>query len=208
VICLRDCLVALSARGLCIARGFPALAWISNNGDGTFTNPVLYADYPDPDISRGGDDFYFATTTLVSTPGLTILHSQDLVNWEIVSHVIPRLEGRPQYDLNGGSAYRSGIFAPSLRYYHGSFYVVTTPVGGPDLYLRTELDFVQNQGICSYSIDEAHWTELGGRFDLAFDWRTGTFQGEQFAIFCFNPRPGSGFVDVDWFRFTDTRSKE
>ena len=46
-------------------------------------------------------------------------------------------------------------------------------------------------------------TNLGGEFRLAFDWRTGTFQGEQFAIFCFNRNPGNSFVDVDWFHFTD-----
>lgn len=103
--------------------------WQSDNGDGTFTNPPLYADFPDPDIIRVGKDFYFATTTFVNVPGLTILHSQDLVNWQYVSHVIERLEGREQYDLKNGSAYRSGVFAPSLRYYNGTFYVVVTPVG-------------------------------------------------------------------------------
>lgn len=106
-----------------------ALAWQSDNGDGTFTNPPLYADYPDPDIIRVGGDFYFVTTTFVNSPGITILHSEDLVNWEIVSHVVPRLEGREQYDMKNGTAYRAGIFASSLRYYHGTFYIVTSPVG-------------------------------------------------------------------------------
>jgi beta-xylosidase len=92
-----------------------------------FSTPC-YADYPDPDIIRVGDDFYFATTTFVNTPGLTILHSQDLVNWEIVSHVVPRLDGRTQYDLKDGNAYRAGLFASSLRYHNGTFYVVVTPV--------------------------------------------------------------------------------
>jgi beta-xylosidase len=494
-------------------------AWNSDNHDGTFTNPPLYADYPDPDIIRVGEDFFLATTTFVNSPGLTILHSRDLVNWEIVSHVIPRLDGRPQYDLKDGSAYRSGVFAPSLRFHDGTFYVVTTPVGqntrvyyarnirgpwqhreldreafdpglfiesdgtgyiatsggwdghvtlltlssdfsriidarsifyypgiegskivkrddwyyifnalpaklaltcsraksifgpyetieilndrtgghqgaivdladgnwygfvmrdcgavgrmtfmspvfwadnwpvfgtpsargmvpatapkpvqgqatcqpptsddfnsptlgpqwqwnhnpddtrwsltersgflrlkstvaqdfwlarntltqkgqgpwsrgevkfdlshlkpgdicgfgalgkinahiaarcgsdgritlamivsedggksetrvneapfrGTDISLRTDLDFIQNKGSCSYSTDETHWTTLGGEFDLAFDWRTGTFQGEQYAIFCYSRHPSEGFVDVDWFKFTDTRSKK
>ena len=113
------------------ATGFPnpsAQAWQSDNGDGTFTNPPLYADYPDPDIIRVGGDFYFATTTFVNTPGLTILHSLDLVNWEIIAHVVPRLDGREQYDLKNGSAYRGGVFAPSLRFHDRTFYVVTTPV--------------------------------------------------------------------------------
>jgi beta-xylosidase len=494
-------------------------AWVSDNGDGTFTNPPLYADYPDPDIIRVGNDFYFATTTFVNSPGLTILHSRDLVNWELVAHVIPRLDGRPQYDLKDGGAYRAGIFAPSLRYRDGTFYVATTPMGqntriysardvrgpwrfheldraafdpglffdtdgtgyiatsgswdghvtllklspdlsrvvearglfyyrgaegskvikrgrwyyvfnavpsrlglicsratnifgpyetrdllddrtgghqgaivdlpdgnwfgfvmrdcgavgrmtfmspvyweddwpvfgtpgtpgrvpavarkpipgqaigqpatsddfdsptlglqwqwnhnpdnsrwslterpgwlrlrstvadnfwlapntltqkgqGPwsrsavkldlrhllpgdvcgfgtlgkvnahiaarcgddgritlamsvsvdgghsetrvdavpvpsaDLFLRTDLDFVRNRGTCAYSVDDAHWTTLGGEFDLAFDWRTGTFQGEQFAIFCYDPHRSDGFVDVDWFKFTNAKLTE
>ncbi len=105
------------------------LARQSDNGDGTYSNPPLYADFPDPDIIRVGDDFYFATTTFVNTPGLTILHSQDLVNWRYLSHVIKRLNGRSEYDLQKGTAYRSGIFAPSLRYHNGTFYVAVTPVG-------------------------------------------------------------------------------
>ena len=122
---------ALCALGLGLVAMFSASARQADNGDGTYTNPPLYADYPDPDIIRVGEDFYFATTTFANSPGLTILHSQDLVNWEIVSHVIPRLEGRPQYDLKDGGAYRGGIFAPSLRFCHGTFYVVTTPVNQP-----------------------------------------------------------------------------
>jgi len=107
---------------------YRAWAWQADRGDGTYANPLLYADYPDPDIIRVGEDFYFATTTFANSPGLTILHSQDLVNWQIVSHVIPRLEGREQYDLKNGTAYRVGVFAPSLRYHQGTYYIAVTPV--------------------------------------------------------------------------------
>jgi beta-xylosidase len=113
------------ALGFCLLN---TRAWQSDNGDGTFTNPPLYADYPDPDIIRVGEDFYFATTTFVNSPGLTILHSRDLVNWEIVSQVIPRLDGREQYDLKKGGDYRRGIFAPSLRCHDGTYYIAVTPV--------------------------------------------------------------------------------
>jgi beta-xylosidase len=82
-------------------------------------------------------------------------------------------------------------------------HVAAEPIQAKDLFLRTDLDFKRNKGICSYSFDGKNWTRLGGEFNLAFDWRTGTFQGEQFAIFCFNPSPGDGFVDVDQFRFVD-----
>lgn len=74
----------------------PTYGWQSDKGDGTFTNPPLYADFPDPDIIRVVNDFYFATTTFMNVPGLAILHSLDLVNWEYVSHVIGPLEGREQ----------------------------------------------------------------------------------------------------------------
>jgi beta-xylosidase len=68
---------------LCITR---ADAWQSDNGDGTFKNPVLYADYPDPDIIRVGRDFYMVSTTFADSPGINVLHSKDLVNWEIIRH--------------------------------------------------------------------------------------------------------------------------
>lgn len=106
-----------------------ALAWQSDLGDGMFRNPPLFADYPDPDIIRVDNTFYFATTTFANVPGLTLLASEDLVNWGIVGHVIARLEGREQYDLKNGSAYRSGVFAPSIRHFRGTFYIAVTPVG-------------------------------------------------------------------------------
>jgi hypothetical protein len=83
--------------------------------------------------------------------------------------------------------------------------VVSAPVSSTNIFLRTALDFIRNKGLCSYSEDGNNWTALGGEFDLKFDWRTGTFQGEQLAIFCFNPQPGDGFVDVDWFELQTSR---
>jgi beta-xylosidase len=106
-----------------------AQVWRSDNGDGTFTNPPLYADYPDPDIIRVGTDFYFATTTFANVPGLTILQSKDLVNWRIATHVIPRLEGSAKFDLKDGGDYRHGVYAASLRHHRGMFYIANTPVG-------------------------------------------------------------------------------
>lgn len=125
--------LACGALGLAIfATATPAAAqvWRSDTGRGTYANPPLNADYPDPDIIRVGEDFYFASTTFVNTPGLVILHSKDLVNWDIVGHVIPRLTGNPKYDLENGGDYRHGVYAPSLRYHMGRFYIAVTPVGG------------------------------------------------------------------------------
>ena len=101
-----------------------SLAWTSDNGDGTFTNPVLYGDYPDPDIIRVGSDFYLATTTFVSVPGLEILHSKDLINWTIAGYALTNFDISPKYSLIGGSEYGQGIWAPSLRFHDGTFYIV------------------------------------------------------------------------------------
>ncbi len=120
--------LALTA-GLVLTTALPAQVWRSDQGDGTYRNPVLFADYPDPDIIRVGDDFYFVTTTFANAPGVTILHSKDLVNWRIATHVIDRLDGDPRYDLTGGDAYRKGFYAASLRHHGGLFYVAVTPVG-------------------------------------------------------------------------------
>ncbi len=100
------------------------LAWTSDNHNGTFTNPVLNGDYPDPDIIRVGNDFYLATTTFVSAPGLEILHSKDLIHWEIAGYALPTLNFDARYNLIGGSEYAQGVWAPSLRYHDGTFYLV------------------------------------------------------------------------------------
>jgi beta-xylosidase len=122
---------SLMAAGLALAVLAAPLAhaWQADNGDGTYTNPPLNADYPDPDVIRVGEDFYFATTTFANAPGLRILHSRDLVNWTIAGHVLPRLPGGPAFDLDGGNVYRRGVFAPSLRFHQGEFIVAFTVVG-------------------------------------------------------------------------------
>lgn len=112
-----------------LATAAPAQVWRSDQGDGTYRNPVLFADYPDPDIIRVGKDFYFASTTFANSPGVTILHSKDMVNWQIVSHVVDRLDGDPRYDLKNGGDYRHGFYAASLRRHKGLFYLAVTPVG-------------------------------------------------------------------------------
>jgi len=128
---------------LSIALAPPAIAAPSPSppeaadGNGEYANPPIYADFPDPDIIRVGDDFYFATTTFANTPGLTILHSRDLVHWEYTGHVMSRLDGLDAYDLRGGTAYRAGVYAPSLRYRDGVFYIAVTPNGQNTRIYRT-----------------------------------------------------------------------
>ena len=89
----------------------------------TFTNPVIFADAPDPDVIRVGSDFYMVTTTMHLMPGVPVMHSKDLVNWKMISYVVPELKDSPTYDLEGGNVYGQGQWASSIRYHDGKFYV-------------------------------------------------------------------------------------
>lgn len=81
-----------------------ARAYQSDNGNGTFNNPVMYADYPDPTICRAGSDFYMVSTTFADSPGMTVLHSKDLVNWKIASHCATNLDWSTSYNTMGAVA--------------------------------------------------------------------------------------------------------
>ena len=94
--------------------------WVSDNGDGTFKNPVLHADYSDPDVIRVGDDFYLTASSFNEVPALPILHSKDLVNWQIIGNAFLYQPPFARYDsvTHGG-----GVWAPSMRYHKGEFYI-------------------------------------------------------------------------------------
>ena len=93
--------------------------WIPDQGDGTYCNPVLYADYSDPDVIRVGDDFYLTASSFNCIPGLPILHSTDLVNWSLVSHALKQLP-HPRYaEVQHGQ----GVWAPSIRHHEGLFWI-------------------------------------------------------------------------------------
>jgi len=104
----------------------------SDNGDGTYTNPVIFADFPDPDVIQVGDTYYMVTTTMFIFPGVTVLKSHDLVNWEYCSNAVPRFDFSPCYNLDGGNRYRHGQWATSLKYNNGKFYLlfITLDEGG------------------------------------------------------------------------------
>ncbi len=116
---------------LSIASFFTGSAQSSDNGDGTFTNPVIWADCPDPDVIRVGDDFYFVSTTMHLMPGAPVMHSKDLVNWEIISYLYDRFEETPRYSMEEGTVYGRGQWATSLRYRNGKFYAYFTPNDQP-----------------------------------------------------------------------------
>jgi beta-xylosidase len=94
--------------------------WVADNGDGTYKNPVLHADYSDPDAIRVGDDYYMISSSFSDVPGLPILHSKDLVNWELIGHALNRI---PPYDLYLKPQHGNGVWAPSIRYHKGEFYI-------------------------------------------------------------------------------------
>ena len=104
----------------------------SDNGDGTFTNPVIAADFPDPDVILVGDTYYMVTTTMFIFPGVTVLKSYDLVNWEYCSNAVSRFDFSPCYNLNGCNRYGHGQWATSLKYNNGKFYLlfITLDEGG------------------------------------------------------------------------------
>ena len=97
----------------------------------TFTNPVMWADLPDPDVIRVGDYFYMVSTTMHLMPGAPIMRSKDLVNWELVSYLFDKLTDTPKYDMEGGTVYGRGQWATSIRYHKGKFYALFSPNDAP-----------------------------------------------------------------------------
>jgi beta-xylosidase len=115
-----------SATAFAQTQGTASRVWSPDNGDGTYSNPIIHADYSDPDVVRVGEDFYMTASSFNAVPGLPILHSKDLVNWRIINHALrvqPPIEHfrKPQH---GG-----GVWAPSIRFHKGEFYVY---YGDPD----------------------------------------------------------------------------
>lgn len=104
----------------------------SDNGNGTYTNPLISADFPDPDVIRVGDTYYMVTTTMFVFPGVTVLKSHDLVNWEYCSNAVPRFDFSKCYDLDSCNRYGHGQWATSMKYHNGKFYLlfITLDEGG------------------------------------------------------------------------------
>jgi len=97
-----------------------SMVWVADNGDGTYKNPVLYADYSDPDVVRVENDFYMTASSFNCVPGLPVLHSVDLVNWKLISYALPRLAPADVYDK---PQHGKGVWAPCIRYHEGEFYI-------------------------------------------------------------------------------------
>ena len=119
-----------------------AQSWTADNGNGTYTNPLFYDEFSDPDILRVGDDYYLAGTTMHTVPGLVILHSKDLVNWENISYCFDRFDfDDDAFSLrNHKEIYGQGVWAPAIRYANGQFYVFTNINGkGLQCYISKDI---------------------------------------------------------------------
>ena len=94
--------------------------WVADLGNGNYKNPVLHADYSDPDAVRVGEDFYMTASSFEDVPGLPILHSKDLVNWKLIGHALPKLTPEAHFSK---PRHGEGVWAPSIRYHKGEFYI-------------------------------------------------------------------------------------
>jgi xylan 1,4-beta-xylosidase len=134
---VRRTLAILTLTGCALLGGAPpivaqpaARTWTADNGNGTFSNPLFYDEFSDPDLIRVGDEFFMTGTTMHAMPGLPVLRSRDLVNWELVSYALDRLDLGPEYRLDGGKEiYGKGIWAPSFRHHRGTFHIFSNVNG-------------------------------------------------------------------------------
>jgi len=94
--------------------------WVADKGNGTYQNPIIHADYSDPDVIRVGTDFYMTASSFNCAPGLPILHSKDLINWSIVAYAFQQ---QPPYNVFKNVQHGGGVWAPAIRYHNNEFYI-------------------------------------------------------------------------------------
>lgn len=145
-----------------------AYKWTADQGDGTYINPILNADFPDCDVIRVGDTYYFVSTTMYHFPGATILKSKDLVNWEYCANPLERIGDNDAYNLlKGKHHYSQGQWAASLNYCDGKFYLYFICYG------RSGVDDTQNilltatdpEGMWEMRNMTEHYYDSGWLFD-------------------------------------------
>ena len=141
---IRNCFLSLAFLPIMATAQYHSEVWCPDNSDGTYTNPIINADYSDPDICVGaplptsspngseGEDYYMTASSFQCTPGLPILHSRDLVNWEIINYALPEklYEGDSKLVEHFNTPqHGNGVWAPSIRYHNGEYYIYW---GDPD----------------------------------------------------------------------------
>ena len=176
--------------------------WCPDNGDGTYTNPVLYADYSDPDVCAVGEDFYLTASSFNCIPGLPILHSKDLVNWQIVGHALQEQEPKDIFDR---PQHGKGVWAPAIRHHEGEFYIYW---GDPDLGIfmvkTTDPAGEWSRPVCVIAgkgmIDPCR--ELSKDGTRAVGQPKIVFDGGR------DRKANRGWLDVDWIRVEKVRNKK
>lgn len=109
--------------------------WNADLGNGMYKNPILYADYSDPDACRVGEDYFMIASSFCNAPGLPILHSKDLVNWKVVNYILPKLPDK-RYDK---PVHGCGVWAPAIRYHEGTYFACF-PMSDEGIYMSTTKD--------------------------------------------------------------------
>ena len=117
-------MILLAAFPLAASAQYQSKVWNPDKGDGTYINPVINADYSDPDVCVGasGKDYYMTASSFNCIPGLPILHSTDLVHWEIIGHALREMAPKDVFDR---PAHGMGVWAPCIRYHAGEYYIVS-----------------------------------------------------------------------------------
>ena len=118
--------IAFISSAVLLNAQYKSEVWVADKGDGTYVNPVLHADYSDPDVCAVNGHYYMTASSFNCTPGLPILHSEDLVNWEIINYAIKDVE---PLDFFSKPQHGKGVWAPSIRHHNGEFYIYW---GDPD----------------------------------------------------------------------------
>jgi beta-xylosidase len=114
------CLLSLSLKVQAQKDKTISKVWVPDLGNGQYKNPVLDADYSDPDVCRVGNDFYMTASSFDAVPGLPILHSKDLVNWTLIGHALKR---QPPIEHFSKTQHGNGVWAPAIRYHQGEFWI-------------------------------------------------------------------------------------
>src|SRR5581483_11712257 len=128
----------------CVCAFAAEAPWMPDRGDGQYQNPILFADYSDPDVVRVGDDFWLTASSFSHVPGLPILHSRDLVNWTLVNHALPTLSSPDAAGQSLAAHFAvprpgEGVWAPAIRY-HENRYWIYFPDPDFGIYVTTATD--------------------------------------------------------------------
>ena len=110
----------------CRAQESTSEVWVADQKDGTYKNPILHADYSDPDVVGVNGDYYTTSSSFNAAPGLPVLHSRDLINWQLINYALPRQFPDEMFKI---PQHGNGVWAPSIRYHNGEFYIFW---GDPD----------------------------------------------------------------------------